>query len=118
MKKDKMEKMLNLDCRDEVDRQTLQELLHGIKPLMKYEGNIQQSKIEKLLGKICRRYYVHFVIEPSYMDNNVDIYHGIVTTGINKLIDTYGCSIYEVLAKTAIWLFDAIKNKTLKRRVQ
>ena len=116
MENNKIEKMLNLDCREEADQQVLQKVLHNIKPLAKFDGKIPQSKIEKLLGLICRRYYVDVKIIPVYIHENVDIYHNIVTTGITKLVDVYGCSIYEVLAKTVIWLFNAIKNKELERR--
>lgn len=116
MEKGKIEKVLNLDCREEADDQALQKALHQIKPLAKFEGRVQQAKVEKLLGKICRRYYVDFKIEPSYIPNNVDMYRSVVTSGTMKLVDIYGCKVYEVLAKTAVWLFDAVESKELRRR--
>lgn len=116
MEKSKIEKVLNLDCREEADDRALQEALHQVKPLAKFEGRVQQAKVEKLLGKICRRYYVDFKIEPLYIPNNVDMYRSVVTSGTMKLVDIYGCKVYEVLAKTVVWLFDAVESKELRRR--
>lgn len=116
MEKSKIEKVLNLDCREEADDRALQEALHQVKPLAKFEGKVQQVKVEKLLGKICRRYYVDFKIEPLYIPNNVDMYRSVVTSGTMKLVDIYGCKVYEVLAKTVVWLFDAVESKELRRR--
>lgn len=116
MEKSKIERVLNLDCREEANERVLQEALHQVKPLAKFEGRVQQVKVEKLLGKICRRYYVDFKIEPLYVPNNVDMYRSVVTSGTMKLADIYGCKVYEVLAKTVVWLFDAVESKELRRR--
>lgn len=116
MEKSKIERVLNLDCREEASERVLQEALHQVKPLAKFEGRVQQVKVEKLLGKICRRYYVGFKIEPLYVPNNVDMYRSVVTSGTMKLVDIYGCKVYEVLAKTVVWLFNAVESKELRRR--
>ena len=118
MEKNKIEKVLNLDCREEANDQALQKALHQVKPLAKFEGRVQQIKIEKLLGKICRRYYVDFKIVPLYMPDNVDMYHSVVTSGTMKLADVYGCKVYEVLAKTVVWLFDAVEGAEEEKRMK
>ena len=107
-----IEEMINLDCTDSDNLDILIESLSKIKPLSKVykkTGEIPLEYLEKVIMIIDKKY--NFGIRGISPDCNSSINHIIwrstilnyKTIGIMKQI--YGCTIYEVVAKTALYMF-------------
>lgn len=110
--------VLELDCRIEENRETIQRVLRQIKPLAKCPDGqqIPFSKLERCLKVICNNYNL-FVrsLFPDVYASDKDIIWRSVTVDLQTLDEVgvaYGCTLYECIAKTVILLY----SKTRKRK--
>lgn len=112
-----IEELINLDCTDSDNLDILIESLSKIKPLRKVyknTGEIPLEYIERVIMIIDKKY--NFGIRSISPDCNASINHIIWrSTVLNyKTIDImkqiYGCTIYEVAAKTALYMYYKIKE--------
>lgn len=103
--------VLQLDCREEENWDIIQEELKKIKPLSKCQGNVPFEKIEKLITVISKKYDMSIKeFTPDVWSNsNGTIWRAIIINNKNlKVIEkVYGLSVYEVFAKSAIWMYSA-----------
>ena len=111
--------ILELDCRDNKNKQKIQKVLKLIKPFSKYsdEEFIELKYIEKAIYNIIKRYKVDICsIITDCESNDESIIYKIVIQylGIYKVI--YGLGIYELYAKTLIFMYSLIKSDKVDRR--
>ena len=117
----KTEDILNLDCREEENKEIIQRVLRKIKPLSKYsdECEIPLEAIEKLLTVMCKKYCINIKeITPNVLANNKQTIWKATIVNENEFVllnYIYGVSIYEVLSKSTIEIYTKVK-KGIKTR--
>lgn len=112
--------LTQLDCREENNKAVLQWYLTKIKPLVKYRGveDVPIDKILKVIRIISKRYNIRLkeVVPDMWSNDNETIWKAILidenTLDIKYI---YGISLYEVFAKTAIYMYSA-REKVGERR--
>lgn len=102
--------ILDLDCRNEEDAKIVQEELKKIKPLSKCKDKeVPLSMIEKLIHIISKRYKVNIErIECDILsrkDSTIWRAKIILYTRLQEDIYAYGVTLYEVMAKTALYMY-------------
>lgn len=116
----KTEDILNLDYRDEKSKEIIQKALKKIKPLSKFEKDVPLEMIEKLVGKLTRKYNVQMqYIIPVCMEDGRDIFSGSLKKADKSgewLGNVYGYGLYELMAKTAIKMYALTKSGEIKER--
>lgn len=103
--------ILQLDCREEQNREIIQKVLKEIGPLSKYseEEQVPFEKVEKLVTVLSKRYNIRVrdFVPDVWSNNNESIWRATVINDTNlqtiKLV--YGLSVYEVFAKAAIYMY-------------
>ena len=114
--------ILQLDCREEENKEVIQNMLKKIKPFSKYEDeDVEISKIEKFIGVATKKYdlYVRDIMFASIVtDNNEILYnlHLYRESDLQIICEIYGCELYELMAKTAIYIYALIKNEKVRKR--
>lgn len=114
--------ILQLDCREEENKKVIQNMLKKIKPFSKYEDeDVEISKIEKFIGVAVKKYdlYVRDIMFASIVtDNNEILYnlHLYRESDLQIICEIYGCELYELMAKTAIYIYALIKNEKVRKR--
>ena len=114
--------ILQLDCREEENKKVIQKMLKKIKPFSKYEDeDVEISKIEKFIGVATKKYdlYVRDIMFASIVtDNNEILYnlHLYRESDLQIICEIYGCELYELMAKTAIYIYALIKNEKVRKR--
>ena len=114
--------ILQLDCREEENKEVIQKMLKKIKPFSKYENeDVEISKIEKFIGVATKKYdlYVRDIMFASIVtDNNEILYnlHLYRESDLQIICEIYGCELYELMAKTAIYIYALIKNEKVRKR--
>lgn len=113
------EQILALDMRVDGNREKLQKVLSKIKPFAKYE-KVPLEMIEKLIGKMCRKYNVR--VQYMFITRNDDCDYYTLSV---KRDDThewigsvYGITLYEVFAKLAVMLYALVKKGEIPERVE
>lgn len=112
--------ILNLDCREPEGVEIIQEYLREIKPLAKYEIDVYVPlyKIEKVITILSKKYNIRIRdIIPDIWSNESETIWKVVLIddrNLNQVGIIYGLSLYEVVAKTAIYMY-AIRNKIGER---
>lgn len=103
--------VIRLDCRGKENAGKIQEVLRTIKPLSKCPDGkmVQLVKIEKLITVLSKNYYMYVRgVYPDFWANS----DGVIwraevmderTLKCKKMV--FGMSMYEVLAKTAIYMY-------------
>lgn len=113
--------IINLDYREEKNKEIIQKVLRQIKPLSKYsdEDKIPFNALEKVITIICKKYRMRIQeLVPDMLSNDSNtIWRVMIINETNlKTIDMiYGISLYEAFAKTAIRLYAEVK-KGIKTR--
>lgn len=109
--------VLDLDCREEESKEVIQKYLKKIKPLSKYgdDEDVPYNKVEKVITILSKKYDMRVrEIVPDVWSGEDGIIIWRVTLIDNKTLYTlgiiYGLSLYEVLAKLAIFMY-YIKDK-------
>lgn len=114
--------LLNLDYREEKNKQMIQKALLRIKPLSKFsdENNVPFYAIEKLIHMICSKYkvWIKDITLDSQSGDDFDISRcNIIDESNLDTIDVvFGICMYELFAKMAIVLWSELKKENLKRR--
>lgn len=107
--------VLNLDCTVRENREQVQKVLRKIKPLAKAPaGDIPAEMLERCLKVLSNKYDIH--CRDIYPDTDAGdkyiVWRSIVIDG--KTLETvkavYGCTFYEVLAKTVIVVYAKTRN--------
>lgn len=107
----KTKEIIELDYRKEENKEIIQKVLKKIKPLSKFDKTIPLKSLEKCLAKLNIKYNYY---QRIFFDSQEDyiLYHCYIERA-NKTdikIDIYGISIYEVLAKTIIYIYSKTKG--------
>ena len=113
--------VMNLDCREEQNKEIIQKVLRQIKPLSKYsdEYEIPFDAIQKAITVMCKKYMmrVNNLVPDMWSNDERTIWRVWIINDTNlKTIDmVYGITLYEVFAKTAIRLYAEVKKGISKR---
>lgn len=109
--------ILDLDCRYEDDARILQETLHKIKPFKKIDGDIPMIKLERLVKVISDKYKYHVghINGDPWANDETIIWSAMIVNQANLKSDTvYGTTLYEVMAKSCIRLWDLVQRSKKK----
>lgn len=116
----KTSEILQLDCREVNNRQVIQKVLRKVKPLADSpEKNVPLPLIEKLITLLSKKYNMsirEFV--PDVRSNSTGmIWRATITndTDFQVLQTVHGLSVYEVFAKSAIYMY-SMREKIDERR--
>lgn len=109
----KIQEILELDCRNKNNKITLLHTLYKIKPLRKYLGqDVPLSEMEKVIKKISNKYGIKLVSIIPEVNANKELIVWGSTIRVGSLFgrkpykNIYGCSLYEVMCKTVIYFYD------------
>lgn len=113
----KTEQILQLDCRQEENREIVQKVLRKIKPLAKCpEGqDVPFEMLERCLKVICEKY--NLFCRELYPDVQAGEKNIVWRSTMIDLKDlktigvAYGCTLYEVLAKTVILVYAQTRKR-------
>ena len=114
--------ILQLDCREEENKEVIQNMFKKIQAFSTYENeDVEISKIEKFIGVAIKKYdlYVRDIMFASIVtDNNEILYnlHLYRESDLQIICEIYGCELYELMAKTAIYIYALIKNEKVRKR--
>ena len=111
------EEILNLDYRNDENKNKIQKVLRKIKPLSKYsDEDIPLIDLEKLILLYQKKYNVKF----SYIMMNTEsimIYTASLKTDEGKWLgNVYGAYIYELFAKVCISMYSKAKKGEIERK--
>lgn len=110
----KTSEILELDYREEKSKSIIQKVLRKIKPLSKYsdDEDIPLDAIENVIRIMSYKYrYRVQLSEDVYASNRYGIWQSFIVVDDYTAIKCYGISIYEALAKTAIYMYSKVKKK-------
>lgn len=111
--------ILDLDCREAESNEIIQERLKKIKPLAKYKGveDVPIYKIEKVISVLSKNYNMRIsnLVPDVWSNESETIWRStIIDDRTLKMSVIYGLSLYEILAKTAIYMY-SIREKIGRR---
>lgn len=114
-----IKELLDLDCRESESNEIIQEYLKKIKPLAKYKGveDVPIYKIEKVISVLSKNYNmrVRDFVPDVWSNESETIWRATVVDDRNlRMSIIYGLSLYEILAKTAIYMY-SIREKISRR---
>lgn len=112
----KTKQILQLDYRAAENRAIIQNVLRQIKPLKKCpDGDIPADKLERCLKVLCNKYGVYSKCLMPDMDvgDKYIVWRSEMfqLDGLVPLETVYGCTFYEVLAKSVIMLYSMTRNR-------
>lgn len=101
--------LLNLDCRKDKNKELIQTYLKTIKPLSKINGDVPFDKVEKVIVILSKKYNVRIrdFVPDVWSNDEETIWRATLVDEKNLIMkqDIYGLSLYEVFAKTAIYMY-------------
>lgn len=113
-----IKEIINLDCREEENKELIQRALRKIKPLSNYseDEEIPSEKIEKLIWKMSLKYKMRIrSIMTDIWSNDKSIIWNVYIVNEEDLSDfhvcIYGITMYEVLAKVALFMYSKRKER-------
>lgn len=114
-----IKELLDLDCRESESNEIIQGYLKKIKPLAKYKGveDVPIYKIEKVISVLSKNYNmrVRDFVPDVWSNESETIWRATVVDDRNlRMSIIYGLSLYEILAKTAIYMY-SIREKISRR---
>lgn len=116
------DQLLQLDCRVDENRRTIQKALRKMKPFSKLtmDEDVPLVKIEKMLRLMLSKYQVDITwIFVSHDDENMRYTISLRDDGGEgaRLSQTvYGITLYEVMCKAVICIWSLAKRGILKER--
>lgn len=116
------DQLLQLDCRVDENRRTLQKALRKIKPFSKVPDgkDVPLVKIEKMLRLMLNKYQVDVTwILVSHDDENMRYTISLRDDSKQDLRlsqTVYGITLYEVMCKAVICTWSMVKKGVLKER--
>ena len=98
-----------------------QNVMQERKRIFVTKEDVEISKIEKFIGVAIKKYdlYVRDIMFASIVtDNNEILYnlHLYRESDLQIICEIYGCELYELMAKTAIYIYALIKNEKVRKR--
>lgn len=114
--------LLNLDYREDKNKQIIQKALLHIKPLSKFsdDEHVPFEAVEKLIHLICSKYkiWVQNISLDSRANDDYDVSRCVLINEDNlEQIDVvFGMCMYELFAKVVIVLWSEVKKENIKRR--
>lgn len=108
--------VIQLDCREQENRETIQRVLRQIKPLSKCseEFDVPFEKVEKAIVVMSKKYNIRvrdFVPDVwSNKDNTIWRATIIDDTTLQTISLVYGLTLYEVFAKVAIVMYAQVRK--------
>lgn len=117
----KTKEILELDYSQSENKKIIQKALKKIKPFSKYEDeDVKMCKIEKFIGVAVKKYDL-CVRDISFAGITIDnkcIYslHLINESKLQYFDTVYGCELYELIAKAAIYIYSLIKEEKVGKR--
>lgn len=114
--------LLNLDYREEKNKQTIQKALLRIKPLSKFSDEVYVpfEAVEKLIHLIGSKYkvWVKDITLDSQSGDGYDVSRCSIINedNLEPIQMVFGMCMYELFAKVAIVLWSEVKKENLKRR--
>lgn len=118
----KVSEILELDYRYKENREMIQDKLKSMKPFSKYsdEEQVPVNKIEKFIGVAIRKYdlYVRDISFACIKTNEENLYnmHILKESDLTMIGIIYGCELYEIMAKAAIYIYALIKSEKVGKR--
>lgn len=114
------DQLLQLDCRVDENRHTIQKALRKIKPFSNVPEtqDVPLPKVEKMLKLLMERYEVDVTwILVSHDDENMLYTISLRNGKASELYQAvYGITLYEVMCKCVICAWSMVKNGVLKKR--
>lgn len=110
------QQVLDLDCRKEGSKNTIQRVLRQIKPLSKYpeEEVLPLEAIEKAIQVMDRKYNlgINYISCDTRSTKAGTIWAAhLCNASEYRFATVYGLSLYEVTAKAAIRLYSELKRR-------
>lgn len=116
----KTNEILELDYRDESNKQIIQKALSNIKPLSKFSDEIPLEALEKLLHMICNKYkvWIRYISQDPRASDDGDVWRCEIVdeSTLHLMRKIYGICIYELFAKIVIYLWSENKKEKLIKR--
>lgn len=117
----KVSEILELDYRYKENREEIQKKLKSMKGFDKYsDEDVPMNKIERFVGTACRKYdvYVRDISFACIKTNKENLYtvHIFKESDLTMIGIVYGCELYELMAKTAIYIYAMIKSEKVGKR--
>lgn len=107
----KTKDILNLNFKEEENKNKIKKVLQQIKPLSKYSDEIPVEILEKVLNKLCVKYNYYLSIFVEGQENNL-YYHITIAHKEKSITDNfYSMCIYEMLAKSIILIYSKTRKK-------
>lgn len=108
------EDIMQLDCREERNRNIIQKALKKIKPLSRYDGVVPIEKLELCIKKYCDKYKYYYRLYPDTdAADDCIVWKGVIldSSNLKQIGVAYGRTLYEVISKSVIKLY-SITRKT------
>lgn len=118
----KVREIIELDYRYEENREIIQDKLKLMKPFSKYsdEEQVPMDIIEKFIGVAVRKYdlFVRDIKMACIKTNKENLYsmHVYEESSLKPICTVYGCELYELMAKAAIYMYALIKSEKVGKR--
>ena len=119
----KISELIKLDCREEKNVKEVDKVLRKIEPLAKkaVNGKIELESIEKLVWLMRTKYDTTISgLSSSNQDGSSPYYVCSVSTfekGMHLTsIHIYGCSLYDLWSKIAIYMWGMIQNGKVQKK--
>ena len=108
--------IMNLDCREPENQEIIQKVLRQVKPLSKCSDEfIPVEKIERTIKVLCVKYdlFVQSIVPDCHSNENGIIWRAGIfdRKDLSHLGNAYGLTMYECLAKTAIYLYSITRKR-------
>ena len=115
-----LEEMLKSDYTNLYNRAEIDAALFELPPFNELQdAGIPLKMLEKLIGKICRKYKISYSIETNYKENK-NIYKALIEYTSSKNVPCfsyiYACCLYELYSKLCLKFYDSAKNNDIMER--
>lgn len=106
--------LMELDCREDENRRKIQKALRLIKPLSKEEDDVPLEKMERAIKVMCEKYklWVRELCPDVEAGEKHIVWRAIIidVTNLKTIGAVYGCTLYEVIAKTTIFIYSETRR--------
>lgn len=105
------EQILQLDCREQKNREIIQKVLRKIRPLSKCPvgQDVPFEKLERCMQVLNEKYnlFCRELFPDTHSGDKYVIWRSTIInlSNLDTVGSAYGCTLYEVMAKTVIMLY-------------
>lgn len=107
--------LLELDCREDENQRIVQKALKLIKPLKNEVGIVPIEKLERAIKVMCEKYDMwvrELCPDVQAGEKHIVWRSSIINVKNLKTIGVvYGCTLYEVVAKTTIFIYSETRKE-------